>query len=266
MSTINRQQNKLEQMLGKLSLSKKEVAVFLKLLNLGKATAAEVARGSRDIARTSVYDVLNSLVGQGLASSFIEDDKKYFQVQDIEHIVDSIETQKRELADKQDYLRSVSDLFKQMKSGSAYTPTVRFFEGEKGILAIHREILKNRKEVLAIGNMAAIAKTFPRILIEDNLKEFKTHRVPMRTLFIKNREAERYIKIAVYENRYFKWLPENVQLDTDTFIWEGHVAILDYTEHLSGVVIDNPAISSTFTAWFNMMWDSVKELAKPKLQ
>lgn len=216
------------------------------------------------MARTSVYDVLKNLARMGLVSSFVEGEKQYFHVQDAEHIIDALERQKKDITEKQDLLRSMGDVIKQMKSGSAYQPRVRYFEGENGILAIHREMLKACKETRAIGDMAAVARIFPRIVVEDNLEEFHLHKVPMYSLIIKNREGEKYIKVASYLQRHFKWLPEGTKLETDTFIWEGHVAILDYSAHLSGVIIDNLTIVDTFVAWFELIWKGCGEEAGRK--
>ena len=45
-------------------------------------------------------------------------------------------------------------------------------------------------------------------------------------------------------------------------MWEGHVAIIDYSSQLSAVVIDNPTIYDTFVAWFEMMWGTNESMAK----
>lgn len=82
-------------------------------------------------------------------------------------------------------------------------------------------------------------------------------------LMIKSREALGYLKVAPITNVHrVKWLPESAQFHTDTILWDGHVAILDYEGDPSGVIIDNPAIYKTFLAWFTMMWESIQEEVK----
>lgn len=261
MLMINRQQKDLEPLLQNINLSQRETKIFLTLLNLEKATAAQIAESNSSIPRPSVYDVIKSLERQGLVSSFIQEGKTYFQIQDIEHIIDVIEEQKRELTDRQNTLRSLTDLFRQIKSGSAYKPAVRFFEGKAGIMAIHRELQNARKETKTIVDIASVVKVFPRMLIdEDDLKDFTLYRIPKKDLMIKSVEAQKYLEIApINKTHLVKWLPQNVIFETDTLIWNGHTAILDYSHHLSGVIIDNPAIAKTFEAWFDMMWGNIKE-------
>lgn len=260
---INRQQKELASLLQNLSLSQREIDIFLTLLNLGKATAAQIAAANSFIPRPSVYDVIRSLERQGLVSSFTQEGKKYFQIQDIEHIIDVVEDEKRRLTDKQNALRAAADLFKQIKSGTAYKPSVRSFEGKQGIMAIHRELQNAKEATKTIVDIASVAKTFPHILVtEDNLKDFQSYNIPKKDLMVKSAEAEKYLEVApITKTHRVKWLPQGVVFKTDTLIWNGHVAILDYTDHLSGVIIDNPAIAKTFEAWFDMMWGSIKKEA-----
>lgn len=267
MLTNNRQQiaeSPIETLLQKLSLSRKEKDIFLTLLRAGKTTAALIAQENSAIPRTSVYDVIKSLKRSELVTSFTEGKKIFFQVQDVENIITTIEDKKREMTDQQNFFREAADFFNQMKSGSAYRPTVRFFEGKQGILTIHRELQNTKKETKTIVNIASVSKIFPRILIEeDNLKDFQIYCILKKDLMVKTKEAEQYLKVApVNEYHQIKWLPTDVKFQTDTLIWEGHTAILDYSGYPSGVIIDNPAIAKTFEAWFDMIWNSIREEVK----
>lgn len=260
MSSVTRQQNKITEVLKKLDLDEKETAVFLFLLQKNAATASQIAKSCKHITRTSVYDIAKRLQKIGIITSFEQNNKTYFQIGNVEHIIDSLENKKREMTDTQNLLRETADIFRQIKSGSIYTPSVRFFEGKNGIMAIHRELQNARKETKTIVNIAAVSKEFPGIFYEDTLKDFQTYKIMKKDLMIKNPEAEKYLKIAkIGEFHKVKWLPEGTGLQTDTLIWEGHTAIIDYTENLSGVVIDNPTIADTFSVWFDLIWNSITE-------
>ncbi|PIR03439.1 MAG: hypothetical protein COV60_00310 [Candidatus Magasanikbacteria bacterium CG11_big_fil_rev_8_21_14_0_20_43_7] len=254
MSTNNRQQ-KIANALEDVGITGREQDVFFALLEQGAATAAYLAKQLKSIPRTSIYDILKNLQQQGLVSSFTEDEQTVYQVERVEHIIDSIEEQKRELTEKQNSIRSVADILNQTKIGTIYKPGTRFFDGKKGILSIHRELQNARVETRTIVDITSVANVFPRMFVEDNLKDFQTHNVLKKDLMIKSKEAERYLKVApITSSHQVKWLPPDVQFATDTFMWEGHVAIIDYSKQLSGVVIDNPTIHDTFVAWFEMMW------------
>lgn len=262
MSTNNRQQ-KIAKALEILGIVGREQTVFFTLLEQGAVNAATLAKQLKSIPRTSIYDILKNLQQQGLISSYTENEQTFYQIEKIEHIIDSIEEQKRELTEKQNSIRSVSDLFKQIKAGTAYKPGTRFFDGKKGILAIHRELQDARAETRTIVDIASVSKIFPRMFIEDNLKDFQTYNILKKDLMIKSEEAEKYLKAApITAFHQVKWLPPDVQFATDTLMWDGHVAIIDYTEPVNAVVIDNPTIYETFVAWFEMMWNTGKDVIK----
>src|SRR3989339_1740266 len=235
---------------------------------MGKATASEIAKQALDIPRSSIYDLLQSLQHHGFVSSFTKNEKMYFQVEHIEHVIDILEQEKRALTTQQNAFRSVADMFNQMKTGTAYKPGVRFFEGKKGILAVHREIINARKTLYLIGDLAAVIHTFPHAAVEDNFAEFKTNKIVRKAMMIPNAAGKQYLRNAgLNEYHHVKWLPQAMKLDTDTLIWEGHVAIIDYTQQLNAVVIDNPTIYATFVTWFEMMWHSIpKEVASQELK
>lgn len=263
MSSISRQQNKIKEALKKLELNEKEIAIFLFLLEKDSATASQIAKALKSITRTYVYDIMKNLQNRGIITSVEQSNKTYFQIGNTEHIIDSLENKKQELTDTQNLLRETADIFKQIKLGSVYKPNVRFFEGREGMFAIHRELQNARKETKTIVNIAAVSKEFPMMFYADNLKDFRTYKIMKKDLMVKNMEAEKYLKIApLTEFHKVKWLPEGTELQTDTLIWEGHTAIIDYTENLSGVVIDNPTIANTFSVWFNLIWNSISEEVK----
>ncbi len=251
-------------MLSLFGLSDKEMLVFFTLLEKDEATAPEIARAIPKIPRTSVYDLLDNLCNLALVSSFKKGTHTYYKTGSAEHIIDILEEKKRVLSEKQNALRSVSDVLRQLHAGTAYRPGVRFFEGENGILAIHRELQNARKEMWSIVNFEAIHRVLPMVHNEDRLKDFQTYAIPRKTLIVHNPDGEQYLRAApVTSIHRVKWLPKSVEIKTDTLVWEGHVAIIDYAQHINGIIIDNPTIHATFASWFQMMWDSVPEEVRP---
>jgi sugar-specific transcriptional regulator TrmB len=258
MSTDYRLQ-KIREILSLLDLTDRECEVFFILLKNGTSTPANIAKQIRSIPRTSIYDILKTLQYHGLISHFNQGNTIYYQIENIEHIADNIEIQKRELNEKQNKIRSMADLFQQLKSGTVYKPKIRYFEDKQGIFAMHRELQNARKETRTIVDIASVCQTFPHTLTEDNLKDFQMYQILKKDLMIKTKEAERYLKVApITPFHQVKWLPPEILFKTDTLIWEGHVAIIDYSDELSGIIIDNPTISATFVSWFEMMWNGIK--------
>ena len=261
------QENGLQTKLLEYGLHEREVLVLLEIAKLGKATAVALSRALKQIPRTSMYDIATSLVGKGFVTTVTEQNQVYYQAQGVEHVIDVLESKKREIEDKQNQLRNIADTFQQLKNGSVYEPHVRFFEGKGGVMAIHREFQNARKSAMTIVDIESVAKFFPSMIFEDNLKDFQTHGVFKRDLMVPSKKAVSYLRSApISEFHKVKWLPKEVVFQSDTLIWEGHVAIIDYANVLSGVILDNPTIQKTFSAWFEMMWGSIpNEVRKNEL-
>ncbi len=266
MSTDNRQQNienEPKNLLKELGFDERQAEVYLEVMQSGKISPSEIAKKHRDIPRSSVYDILSSLQNQGFVTTVQESGKLLFQTQGIEHVIDVLEDEKRTVEEKQRKLRTAADAFAQIQSGSAYQPAVRHFEGKNGLVAMQREIANVRTALYTIVDMTAVAKTFPRTIFQDNLKDLYLNKIEKHDLMVRSPEAETYLKTAMPTTFHrIKWLPADVEFQTDTLVWDGHVAIMDYSGTPSGVIIDNPAIYKTFHAWFEMMWNSIKEEVK----
>src|SRR3990167_2605454 len=100
----NRRQ-KISNTIKLLGITERESDIFFLLLEHGAMSAADLAKHIQNIPRTSIYDVLKTLQIHGLVSSFVRDERTSYQVENIEHIVDILESQRREIADKQNKAR-----------------------------------------------------------------------------------------------------------------------------------------------------------------
>ncbi len=70
---------RLQRALEQFGLNKKQAKIYLVVLELGLATVNIISNKS-DIARSSCYDILTSLVKMGIASNFKKNTVKYFSV------------------------------------------------------------------------------------------------------------------------------------------------------------------------------------------
>ncbi|HLC70351.1 MAG TPA: helix-turn-helix domain-containing protein [Patescibacteria group bacterium] len=260
MSTEVRQQE-LKHALEELDLSSKEVDVLLALLQAGRASASDLSNRLPTVSRTSIYDQLRSLEQKGLLSTTVEKKTTLYQPEHLGHMIDKLEQDKQVLEQKQNSLRSVTDTYEQMRSGTAYYPCVRTFKGKQGIRAVHRELQNARKELCAIGDLSAVIRAFPNVRTEDNLKDFQTHNIPRKSLMVHNTAGEQYLKVAPpSDSNHVRWLPKDTTVNTDTLMWDGHIAIIDYTEPANTIVIDNPTVYDTFVDWFEMLWNTGKDV------
>ena len=83
------------KVLEQLDFSKKEIAVYVALLELDTATASQIAKKT-DVNRTSCYDLLDFLIKRGLVSKIKKKNKMYFHAGDPKRLLNYLEREKQD--------------------------------------------------------------------------------------------------------------------------------------------------------------------------
>lgn len=101
--------------LKKIGLSENEAEVYIALLELGSATAQEIAAKS-GIKRTTIYVQIEALMKMGLVTSFEKEmskgkaPKTYFRAEDPEHLKNIVENEKRQAVYRCKILGNLEDI------------------------------------------------------------------------------------------------------------------------------------------------------------
>lgn len=69
--------NKINEMLEDLGLEKREIKIYLALLQNNTRPALQLSKETR-IDRTTIYDILERLIDKGIVSSIIKNNTKHF--------------------------------------------------------------------------------------------------------------------------------------------------------------------------------------------
>ena len=111
------------KILEEAGLTKNELTVYKALLQLGSTTAGPLTKKS-GIHRSRVYESLNRLIEKGLVSYKIKANRKYFQAQNPEALVDFIEEKKQKI-------QSIVPELKAMQIFKPEKQEANVFEGYK---------------------------------------------------------------------------------------------------------------------------------------
>ena len=123
-----------------LGFNDKESKIFLALNQYGPSPASTLARVT-NIKRTSVYDILNSLMDKRVISSFRQGAYTYFEIDDLNKLL-LYEKEKVNIAKL-----LIGNLKNQNKSQQNIQ--VNYYRGLEGYLNVYAEMLKaNPKEIL----------------------------------------------------------------------------------------------------------------------
>lgn len=234
--------------LSQLGLNQSEALVYELLLELGPKNAQELVTPS-GLGRGNVYNVLTSLISKGLV---IEEDKKktIYKAVDPEVL--------RGLA--QQKMTSAESLFQQLEVTlpslkSHYSlitkkPTIRFFEGEKGIKELHKEMLREGKPILAIVGPDAPPKNLDRWLRTVYVNERVKRGIPVAGFTTNAEGSKELLQTKEKELRTAAVLSQNeFPLASDINVFGNCVALIDYKiDRTIGIIIESEALAKTLAS------------------
>jgi HTH-type transcriptional regulator, sugar sensing transcriptional regulator len=248
----------VQTILKNFGLNDKETAVYLALIALGPSPVRTIAEKT-GVNRGTTYDILKSLIDEGLVSYYHKQSHQYFAAESPEKLVTALDRRQQELEEVKGqinaHLHSLTALF-QRQGGR---PVVKLYEGKTGI----RQILE---DVLATMAGAETKRYF--VYSSANLRKNVYQAMPD---FSKKRVAKKISvrTIALGQGGQLvglderKWLPITKKDLRATYeiIYGGKVAHIsvDDADNPVGVVIENPEIYETQAAIFDFNWETISE-------
>ena len=130
----------LKQTLGRFGLEGKKADVYLVALQLGSASAQEIAKRA-GLKRPTVVEVLEGLVRRGLMSVVTEKRTRMFAVEPPRKLLAQAEEQERQA-------RLVLPSLEALYGKSRSRPSVQFYEGIEGIKTVYEDTLTASKKKL----------------------------------------------------------------------------------------------------------------------
>ncbi|MBS3118098.1 hypothetical protein J4417_00255 [Candidatus Woesearchaeota archaeon] len=143
-------------------LTKTEVNIYLSLLELGEATAAEIAL-KNGLNRTFTYDRIDKLLKKGLASYYIKDDKKYFKPADPSQLIALLKEHQEEILSKlkkrEQQVQELIPTLQKFQKPKEKVPLVELYSTKKGIKTVLNIALRDKNELYIHGSIDKFGET-----------------------------------------------------------------------------------------------------------
>lgn len=228
-------------------LNEKESAVYLALLELGEASISAIVTKSR-VKRTTVYAALQSLHERGLASRFIKHKRTLYLAQDPR-------TLRKILGEQERKLETIMPELLSLTNAIAHKPTVRFFEGTKGIEQVYEDTLRFPDQEMVAWVTDEALKT----LDTDFLYEYLPRRVAQK-IWVRVLAPESPL-IKDYAADDHKWLRKTRTVSKELFPFgveidlygKRNIAVMSFRERF-GMVIESEEMYRTLKSIFEMGW------------
>lgn len=238
----------LEKVLENYGLTKKQAGIYLACLALGSSSVQKIAQRA-GLARSTTYEVLESLREKGLISTFRKKTVKYFSAEEPEKIVQETE---RKTALIKDNLARLQDL----QFSAHLQPSVRFYQGKKGIYEVLDEILREAKEVLSFNSPRDVYGELNNFLNRFVQKRVKK-KIPIKIICWDSALARERQKLGPKQLRQMKIIPPKYLFHGSVLVWKNKIAMFALKDDFEAVIIESPGLAAIQKALFHFMWDSL---------
>lgn len=231
----------------------KEARLYLAALELGEATAADIAKRA-GILRTTSYNILPQMVRDGILDTTEKSGTKYFLVSDVQI---QLKKKERELT----LLKSLTEELKEVHSVIPRKPMVSIYEGISGLERIYQDAVDSTErggEIIGFVGTKSFQENIPAPIIQEFIDKRMQRKVSARAILDKTSFSEKMLKNNQNQKREFKFADSSLfDFQGEMMIYNGKVAMISYTEGFLGTIIDSKEIYDMHKGIFEELWKRI---------
>ena len=236
---------KIEQILEKFGFSLNESKTYLACLELGLASAQDIAKKA-GLKRTTAYSVLSYLINRGVIGKTIVRKKTRFVAEPPEKLLNLI-------GEIQSSIAKILPQLEAVYNKNEVKPKITFFEGANAIHNVYEDTLKEKPQEILEWNTNAFFERFPK---DYNYIEKRTN------LGIRARRLAGQGSLWDTKHKFLdeKELAETIIVNKELFnpqievnIYNNKVAFMNYAENTS-IIIESKVIAHAMRQAYELSW------------
>lgn len=231
-----------------LGMNENKAKAYLACLELGTATATQIANKAR-VRRTTIYEILNDLQHSGLINSTPKGHATLFTAEPPEQL-------KLVLKQKEKSVEKILPDLHSIFNVSGIKPKVRFYEGIAGVRTVFMDTLTVKNKVL--HSMLSIADLY-EFIGKDWFHEYTAERIATGAkLFVirpESKEVEGVFPTSTKDNREVRLTPRGMEFSLTQYIYDNKVALISTAKEGYGMIIESEENYKMQLHLFNILWD-----------
>ena len=253
---------KTDQILNLFNLRPLEKEVFQVCLELGTVGATALAKKA-NISRTAVYDVLESLLKNGLISESQKGGVKVFAVQKPEIIELLIEEKQNEVSAAKIALSAFKNEY--YSGDKSIKPRLQIFEGQDELRQMMKDMLLYRDITAYV--LWPVEKII-KLLGSDFYREFHKKRAernirikviwPCSQMVVKTKYD--FLKDDVELKREIRIAPKNINFSLGYAIYANTVRFISSQKENYGFLIESQEMAEMMKQQFEIIWTTSKKI------
>ena len=240
-------------------LSTKEAQVYLALMEMGKASVAEIAQKAK-INRTTTYDILENLANYHLVGR-AQGKRKHFAAEAPELLISYLEQKSKEFKDKSEEAKKLLPELKATYNLIPKKPKVKYYDGEDGLVAMYEHSLTSKTEILSWLNTERTADFAPEYFAEYYKRRAKKN-IAIKAIVndvptsheIHTRDKAELRKMKIIAKEKMDIVPE-------CYIYDDKVSFMSLREKF-GVMIESKDIAEAQRKLYELAWQEADEIEK----
>lgn len=252
----NNVSEKVKKALLQLNFTKKEIAAYIALLELGAGSVQQISRAT-EINRVSVYAAIEELKRKGMIAESRKGKKKLFVAESPDSIAALLNEKKEKLAKEEGDLQNVIlPILKAINFRQENKPQIKFFEGHDGINRVFDEyILKNNRDVINCGSY----ETATKVISFEKEMEFFQDIAKQKTFYrmlLEDTPLNRKFAEAGKGATHTKFLPQDMKISPDIVVAGPMVALISYDKE-NATLIEDESIAQAMKMFMDFMWEKL---------
>jgi len=237
----------MEEILKKIGLTGNEATVYLTLLKIKSGLAGDITKMS-GIHRRCVYDAIERLIQKGLVSYYWQGDRKRFQAEKPDRIIDIIHNWESEA---KDVLPKFMNIYKE----GLEKQRVVMYRGKNGLKSIMDDQIEVGKELYVFGKYGDLDKRLQYWFAQFERRRIKK-KMQVKVLFDENKDSVTAGKLPLVESRFF---PAGFSGPITTEIYGDKILLIDWQEQPLIIMVQNADLAKTYKKYFEILWESAKK-------
>ncbi len=237
-----------------LGFEQKEALVYIAIVELGQSTASRIARHTR-LKRTTVYNLIPSLLDKGYIEKSLIKNISYFSVHTIKSISAGIEEKLKEA-------QSIEQELESIKSVRPTKSKVSVFEGIEGLKNVYTDVIRNTQKgsiIYAFFHSANQSKLPPKEIFEIEAYERVRRGLHLKLISDNKTEFQKDWETDPKQLREVKFVQSktNVPINGETIITPDKIMHISYLDGFLCTVIENPDIVRMQRLMFEQLWERI---------
>jgi HTH-type transcriptional regulator, sugar sensing transcriptional regulator len=238
--------------LREIGLTLREIKVYKALLELGSSSAGGIIKKS-GIPNSKIYETLDKLSHKGLVGSVLKENKRYYQANDPQAIIEFLEERKKKIQEE------VLPVLKLSKNIAQKEEEATVYEGIRSIKSVYEKMLRETKphdEILVLGASSIGQQVLEPYLLNWNKRRIK-NAVTMRIIYFP--EARAYGKLREkMKITKVKYLHKGEVAPAWVDVFADYIVTFDFSSsEPSAFIIKSKAISQSYKNYFEILWEKL---------